>query len=339
LNRCRLSDLVHRLFAEIRVGGITPIGVDRFMKPTTGHPVSRLSHSLRLGIGIGLLASSLGLLGCAPGDGPAVGGAGEGPGRRQQALALTPEEELKLGRQAFREILAKSRVLPKNTDEVRRVTRVGRRIAQAAEIQPLEREINLHFDPDYIEWEFAVVVEPHVNAFCLPGGKVVVYTGLLSVVQESDDFLATVLSHEIAHALAHHASERVAAHQMTQPARDSSNGDMGSMEVGEKSRLIDVLAGIGSELHGLSAARRQESEADHIGLFLMTFAGYNPEKAVVFWERMQEISQQRGTPLEILSDHPSDARRIAQIRAWAPQAEGAKKAFELGRIAPADRGP
>jgi predicted Zn-dependent protease len=224
-------------------------------------------------------------------------------------------------------------VLPHNSDAVRRVRRVGERIARAAEIEPLQREINLHFDPRYMEWEFNVVEDDHVNAFCLPGGKVVVFTGLLQLVEDNDEFLATVLSHEIAHALAHHASERIASQQMLSHAKRASSGDMGSLDSGERTRMIDVLAGIGTELYGLSAARRQESEADHIGLFLMAFAGYDPGKAVLFWDRMLEISQQRGAPIEILSDHPSDARRIAQIQAWAPQAAGAKEALDEGRIA------
>jgi metalloendopeptidase OMA1, mitochondrial len=287
-----------------------------------------------------LLAMLVALPACGPIDMSAEqGGAAEaaGPGRRPQALVLSPEEELRLGRHAYREILARSRPLPRNSDEVRRVTRVGERIARAAMIEPLEREINLHFDPAYMEWEFNVLEDEHVNAFCLPGGKVAVFTGLLRLVEDDDDFLATVLSHEIAHALAHHANERIASQELTQRARSASGDEMGSLEPGESARLIDILAGIGSQIHGLSAARRQESEADHIGLFLMAFAGYNPEKAVLFWDRMQQVSQQRGAPIEILSDHPSDARRIAQIQAWGPQALGAKQAFDEGHIATGGR--
>jgi predicted Zn-dependent protease len=283
-----------------------------------------------------LLALVIGLPACGPIGLPGeAGGGGEptGPGRRSQALVLSPEDELRLGRHAYHEILAHSRPLPRNSDEVRRVTRVGERIARAAMIEPLEREINLHFDPAYMEWEFNVLEDEHVNAFCLPGGKVAVYTGLLRLVEDDDDFLATVLSHEIAHALAHHANERIASQELTQRARSAAGNGMGELDAGESARLIQILAGLGSQIHGLSAARRQESEADHIGLFLMAFAGYNPEKAVLFWDRMQQVSQQRGAPIEILSDHPSDARRVAQIQAWAPQALGAKQAFDEGKIA------
>ena len=289
------------------------------------------------------MASVLSPMACAPPEGTPVSGGGSadtgglGPGRRAQSLALSPEEELQLGRKAYREILAKSQPLPQNSEPVRRVRRVGGRIARAAEIEPLDREINLHFDPNYVEWEFNVLEDKQVNAFCLPGGKVVVYTGLLNLVQDDDDYLATVISHEIAHALAHHASERLATQNLLGQAHLASDSSLNRLDNADKARIVQVLAGLGSSLYGLSAERKQESEADHIGLFLMTFAGYDPEKAVNFWQRMMQESQGRGAPFEILSDHPSDARRINQIQAWAPQAEGAKKAFDEGRIAPAGR--
>jgi len=160
-----------------------------------------------------------------------------------------------------------------------------------------------------------------------------VFTGLLPVAQ-NDDQLATVMSHEIAHALAHHASERIARQQMYQQALDALNGAMGTLDPEQRHRLIGLLAA-GAQTRTLAYDRQQESEADHIGLFLMTFAGYEPAEAIRFWERMQQMSAGRGRPPEILSDHPSDAHRIAQIRQWATQAEAAKRAWKEGRIAPA----
>jgi predicted Zn-dependent protease len=97
--------------------------------------------------------------------------------------------------------------------------------------------------------------------------------------------------------------------------------------------LIGLLSA-GAQARSLAYDRRQESEADHIGLFLMTFAGYDPEEAVAFWQRMGELSARRGQPPEILSDHPSDAKRMAQLRMWVPRARSAKQAFDQGRIAP-----
>jgi predicted Zn-dependent protease len=254
---------------------------------------------------------------------------GEGPGRRRQALALTPEQELSLGEQAYKEVLSKSRVV-RGGPEVERVREVGQRIVKAAEIEPLQREINLRLKDYRFDWEFNVLDNDQVNAFCLPGGKVAVFTGLLRVA-EKDDWLATVMSHEIAHALAHHASERLAQQQKLERAAEAATGLLGKMDPRERDELIGLLAA-GARFGSLPFDRRQESEADHIGLFLMTFAGFDPHEALRFWERMQDIAGRRARVPEILSDHPSDARRIAQIREWIPQALAAKKAFDEGRV-------
>jgi predicted Zn-dependent protease len=248
-----------------------------------------------------ILALALAPAGCGP-----EAEEGQGPGHRQQRLALTPAQELELGREAYREVLSESKVLPHDSPQVRRVTKVGERIAATVKNEPLMREINLDVKDYRFEWEFNVLKDPHVNAFCLPGGKVAVFTGLLEVV-ENDDQLAAVLGHEVAHALAHHSSERLAER------RRSGRG---------------ILA----ELREKAFDRAQESEADHIGLFLMTFAGYDPNQAVVFWKRMKQISDEQGRVPEILSDHPSDANRIKQLQGWVPAAEAAKKAYEQGQI-------
>jgi predicted Zn-dependent protease len=125
-------------------------------------------------------------------------------------LALTPEQEIALGERAYREILDKyrSKVFSSGSD-VDRVRRVGKKIERAAEIEPLQREINLHMRGVKFQWEFNVLHDRQINAFCLPGGKVVVFTGLLPVAA-TDAQLATVIAHEVAHALAHHTSERLA---------------------------------------------------------------------------------------------------------------------------------
>ncbi len=268
-------------------------------------------------------------------DGGFGGGEGEGPGHRSQRLALTPEQELALGTKAYKEILSKSRVLPADRPEVVRVRRVGQRIVKATEIQPLLQEINLHIDPAYLRWEFNVLDSKQVNAFCLPGGKVAVFTGLLPIA-EDDDELATVMAHEIGHALAHHSSERLARQQMTQRAIQAASGSLGGMDERQRASLFGILAA-GAQLNSLKYDREQESEADHIGLFLMTFAGYRPDRAIAFWERMQQVSKSQGRPPEILSDHPSDAHRIGQLQKWLPQAKLAKAAYDRGAIAPPKR--
>ncbi|HEV3205203.1 MAG TPA: M48 family metallopeptidase [Gemmataceae bacterium] len=255
------------------------------------------------------LIAGLAGLGCDfPGG--AVGG-GEGPGHRAQELALSPQQELELGRQAYRDVLSNptkyGRVIPADRPECQRVRGIAERIIHAAGIEPLQREINLRKGYRY-EWEVNLLDKEQINAFCLPGGKMAVFKGILKVGQ-NDDQLATVISHEIAHALAHHASERVARKEMNQ-------GGLG----GIWSKAFD---------------REQEKEADHIGLFLMTFAGYDPAEAVRFWERMQRATGGQQQPPEILSDHPSDAHRIQNMKDWVPKAKAAKRAFDEGRIAPA----
>jgi predicted Zn-dependent protease len=257
------------------------------------------------------------------------GGAGEGPGKRPQHLALTPEQEYDLGVHAYREILKKSQVVP-DGPEVERVRRVGRKIAEATGIEPLMREMNLRLKGYRFGWEFNVLRDRQINAFCLSGGKVAVYTGLLPVAA-NDNQLATVMAHEIAHALAHHTSERIARAQLEEQAVQMAGGLFGQMDPHQRELLLKVLAG-GAHVAGLSYDRQQESEADHIGVFLMTFAGYDPDQAVAFWERMEQASHGRSPP-EILSTHPSNARRIAQLRAWVPQARAAKRAYDSGDIA------
>ena len=241
----------------------------------------------------------------------------EGPGHRSQNLALTPQEELELGRQAYSELLQKYRDrIVQEGPQVDRVRAVAKKIVAAAMIRPLQREINLHFNPRFFEWEYTVCDLKQINAFCMPGGKIGVFTGLLRIV-ENDSQLATVLSHEIAHALAHHVSERLARQGVNPRRRDDP-------------RVTDILAG----LAGLAHDRQQESEADKIGLFLMPFAGYDPRQAVVFWQRMEQATAGHGGRPEILSDHPSDARRIEQMKQWVPYALAAKKAYDEGKIAP-----
>jgi predicted Zn-dependent protease len=263
---------------------------------------------------------------------PASNSDGEGPGHRAQVLALSADEELELGREAYQEILANADVLPPAHPAVRQVRQIGGRLVEATRIRPLLREINLHEEGDRFEWEFNVIVSDRVNAFCLPGGKVGVYTGLLQFVQ-SEDELATVLGHEMAHALAHHASERLALNPGDREALRAAQGRLRNLDESRRRVLISLLSP-GAALQSLSYNRFQETEADHIGVFLMAFAGYDPEAALTFWERMRDASSGSARLPEILSDHPTDARRLAQLRGWVPRAEGAKRAYDQGFIAP-----
>ncbi|HEY1379655.1 MAG TPA: M48 family metallopeptidase [Gemmataceae bacterium] len=287
------------------------------------------------------------LVGCAPVGGP-MGGAG--PGHRSQRLALSPAEEYHLGVQAFEEVTREAReknALVTSGPAVQFVRTVGTRIADVATgdsqmSRLLRREINLHIEGYRFEWEFVVIRSDQVNAFCLPGGKVAVFTGLLSLIDRDApadrraDWLATVLGHEIGHALAHHSSERLAREQLTDRALHAATFGLGSKDITPEQRngILKALAA-GTRLSSLPFERAQESEADHIGVFLMTFAGYDPHAAVQFWQAMAA----RGGPHvpQILSDHPSDARRIAQLRMWADQAAAAKRAYEAGNTADGPR--
>jgi predicted Zn-dependent protease len=271
---------------------------------------------LRRRAGLGVLAVlAVLLVSCGGGHGRRGGRGeqGEGPGGRSQPLALTPKQELALGRKASNEVMqeARGRVLPEDDPSVRRVRAVLARLVKATEIEPLRREINLQVRGYTFVWKANVIRDKQVNAFCLPAGFIFVYTGLLRVTGDNDAYLATVMSHEMAHALAHHASERVAR------ARRGGGG---------------ILSGLREK----SYDRMQESEADHVGVFLMAFAGYDPQEAVAFWQRMRQASA-RGEPPEFLSDHPNHSTRIAQLTKWAPQAKAAKRAYDEGRIAPASR--
>jgi len=233
---------------------------------------------------------------------------GDGPGHRAQQLGLRPDQELALGKQAYQQVLHESRgqILPADDPQVIRVRHIAKRIVRAAGIEPLQREINLHVKGYRFEWEANVIRDPRVNAFCLPGGKIAVYTGILPFAA-NDDQLATVISHEIAHALAHHSNERVTR-----------------QEFGRVNVFLEK-----------AFDRRQESEADHIGLFFMTFAGYKPEEAIRFWTRMSQANPGAVGIPEFLSDHPSDAQRIQNMqKKWVPMAIKGKKAFDEGRIAP-----
>jgi metalloendopeptidase OMA1, mitochondrial len=244
----------------------------------------------------------------APDAGPGYGSGGSGPGHRPQRLALSPQEELEVGRQAYREVLSEMRgnILPADSPEVQRSRTVASRIAKTTRIRPLLREINIvrQVEGYQFEWEVNVVRDRQINAFCLPAGKIVVFSELLRFAPD-DDELAAVLGHEIAHALAHHSSERIAREQAT---GGGLTGIFGSLKFD----------------------RQQESEADHIGAFLMTFAGYDPAGAVRFWKRMEEAGPGGQIP-EILSDHPSHAHRLRDLEQWAQAARAGKQAFDEGK--------
>jgi metalloendopeptidase OMA1, mitochondrial len=278
--------------------------------------LSRPGPFWRCGVGLVVASFFFGIVSLGCGGGiplPQMTGEGEGPGHREQRIVLSPSEELELGRKTYYEVLHNPEKygprLPDDSPEAERVRRVVKNLIRASEIEPLQREMNLVRKGYRYEWEVHVLQNKQVNAFALPGGKIIVFSGLLHVAQ-NDDQLAVVLGHEMGHVLAHHASERLA---MNQISHERGNGFW--------AKRFD---------------RAQESEADHIGIFLMTFAGYDPKEAIPFWKHMEQLTGGREPP-EILSDHPSDEHRIRDLEQWIPKALAAKAAYDRGDIAPARR--
>ncbi|WP_424244012.1 putative Zn-dependent protease [Elusimicrobium posterum] len=218
----------------------------------------------------------------------------QGTGRKQ-FMTISPSEEVSMGAQSFNQILSQSKVIT-NTMQANMVKRVG---------QNLAKHVNVNY-----QWEFVLIEDKQVNAFCLPGGKVAVYTGILAVTQDEDG-LAVVMGHEIGHALARHGAER-----MSQNSLISLGGQILGMT--QKTSTFTNAYGVATQLGiALPFSRSHESEADYLGLILMAKAGYDPRKAVGFWQRMNAAGSGKG--LEFLSTHPSDSRRISDIQKIYPK--------------------
>jgi predicted Zn-dependent protease len=224
---------------------------------------------------------------------------------RSQIMLMSESDDLKLGAAAYQEVLHKEKIVHDSAITAP-VQRVGQRIAAAADKK------------DY-QWEFSVIDDPkQANAFCLPGGKVAVYTGIFPIARD-DAGLAAVIGHEVAHALARHGAERVSQSTLLQAGAVAVSVAAGSASPGTQQAIMAAY-GLGSQYGvALPFGRSQESEADHIGVILMAQAGYNPEAAIGLWERMEKASEGK-TPPEWLSTHPSPSTRITDLRAWMPQA-------------------
>ncbi len=235
---------------------------------------------------------------------------------RSQMMLVGESEERQMGLQAYREVLAREKM--SNDARINAlVEKVGRRIADAAEHPPREM-----WHAPRFRWEFSTVDKNEPNAFCLPGGKVVVYTGILPITR-TEAGLAVVIGHEVAHALARHGAERM-SDQMVAQAGAAAAGVALSATVSGRSRtyLPVMMAAVGAGAtvgYILPMSRAQESEADRIGLVLMAMAGYDPREAVGVWERMKAANA-GGGKAEWLSTHPADSTRIADIRRWLPEA-------------------
>ena len=234
-------------------------------------------------------------------------------GRRQLSL-VSNEQVVALSLQQYQDFM-RSAPLERSTTNAEMVKRVGSRIANA--VETFYKKNGYESELQYYQWEFNLVKDKSVNAFAMPGGKIVIYDGLLPVTQ-TEEALAVVVGHEVAHVIARHAQERISQQMALQYGGAVAGGLLGN----------SVGAQIGQQVFGLGAqfgvmmpyARKQEYEADEIGLIVMALAGYNPQAAVPFWTRMAQSSQ-GGAPPEFLSTHPTDEKRIARIQQIMPNVQ------------------
>ncbi|WP_231464994.1 M48 family metallopeptidase [Pedobacter sp. Leaf132] len=210
----------------------------------------------------------------------------------------------------------KSTVLPASNAQALRVKTVGAKLISAVKSYMNSNNYG-NLIADY-QWEVNVVQNNEKNAWCMPGGKIVVYTGILPVTQD-DAGLATVMGHEIAHAIAGHSAERMSNEMVAQGL-----GSIAGAALSKNPQVQSVFNagyGIGGQVAMLKFSRNQELEADRLGLIFMAMAGYNPQNATAFWNRMSAASAGAQKPAEFLSTHPSDATRIAQIQKYLPEAQ------------------
>jgi predicted Zn-dependent protease len=234
-------------------------------------------------------------------------------GRKQ--LSLVPESEMMaLSLTEYGKFLKANKV---STDKAKTemVKRVGLRISKAVEAYMAQQGLSANLNG--YQWEFNLVESPEVNAWCMPGGKVVVYTGLLPISQ-NDAGLAVVLGHEIAHAVARHGSERMSDQMLVQLGSTTLSAALAEKPA-ETQQLAMAAFGVGSQ-YGvmLPFSRKHEYEADYMGLIFMSMAGYDPNQSIIFWQRMAQKGGSK-TP-EFLSTHPVDENRIAKLKEKLPEA-------------------
>ena len=208
-----------------------------------------------------------------------------------------------LGLQSYQEILHQSQVIPSGP-QVDMIRGVGERLKKVMD------------DPGF-QWEFNLLQSNQVNAFCLPGGKVAVYTGILPITQ-NENGLAVVMGHEISHAIARHGAERMAHQKLVELGTVAVGVSASGMDPMKRAAVMGAL-GVGAQ-YGilLPFSREQESEADYMGLIYLSRACYDPTEAPRLWERMSASAT--GAPSEFMSTHPSHATRIHQFQQWMPEA-------------------
>jgi predicted Zn-dependent protease len=235
---------------------------------------------------------------------------------RRQANLVSDTEMQQMAAQSYREFLTdpKTQVV-NNSTQSRKVKEVGNNIKNA--VTRFMSQQGLSASIEGFNWDFNLIQSNEVNAWCMPGGKVAIYTGILPITM-NDDGLATVMGHEIAHAIAKHSNERYSNAMIAQGLGAVIGGAVTKSEAGMG--VFNQVFGIGAQAGALLPnSRKQESEADRLGLTFMAMAGYNPDAAVNFWTRMAAKSGGQAPP-EWMSTHPSDATRINDIQKYLPEA-------------------
>jgi metalloendopeptidase OMA1, mitochondrial len=217
-------------------------------------------------------------------------------------VALSEDQEAQLGLQSYKQVIAESQGQLQNTGpEYDRVVRVARRLAQST------GDAGKKF-----QWAVSLLRSNQVNAFCLPGGKIVVYTGILPVA-ENDAQLATVMGHEMAHATSRHGSQRLLRDKLTQTVLSGAQFSLAGMDWNQQQAVMGALGAATQYGATLPFSRENEEEADYIGLLYMARAGYDPREAIKFWQRMSKSAGAGQKPPEFASTHPSDETRIGRL--------------------------
>lgn len=237
-------------------------------------------------------------------------------GRKQ--MNLLPESQLvSMSLTSYKEFLDTNQVVASSNSYQKMITEVGANISKA--VEKFLKENGLEDRISDFSWEFNLVNDATVNAWCMPGGKVVFYQGIMPICKDKNG-VAVVMGHEIAHAVARHGNERTSQELISQLG--SSALDIALSQQPEQTKNIFLTAyGVGSEYAVLLPfSRKHEYEADKLGLILMAMAGYDPNEAILFWTRMSQLTGSSSTP-EFLSTHPTDANRIAELKAYLPEVE------------------
>ena len=234
---------------------------------------------------------------------------------RQEKRVESDGDVLSLHNQQYQEFM-KTAKLSTNAANTAMVKRVGQNLATA--VTNYLNANGMGADVKNFNWTFNLVENKEANAWCMPGGLICVYEGILPLTQDEPS-LAIVLGHEIAHAVARHSAEQMSTQIKQQYGMQIGAAVLGGMGVGSNtSSVIQAIAAQGFNFKNLSYSRSHESEADHMGLIFAAMAGYDPQVAVAFWQRMAAASNNQRS--EFLSDHPSDATRIKRIQGWMPEA-------------------